>query len=360
MKELSIEEKAKRYDEAITKARNIVNSINVGLIGKDSFEAVFPELKENEESEGEKIREKLIDTFNFYGPAMNSPYLLGINRNDIVAWLEKQGEQKLVPDWMPKFLDELRSKKNYFDWCEHKDIEGGILAIIKWLNPNYFNGKDGEQKPADKVEPKFKVGDWLVHNERRNIIKVVNATPLVYEVVDVLGYHHTITDTAIENNYHLWTTKDAKTGDVLSDGTTIFIFEDLLSDGSVMSYCDYDTDSGESDAFCPLLMNLMCSKITPTTKEQHDTLMKAMTDAGYEWNAEKNELKKIEDEEYNGKDYGIDSLFHAQRILEKTLGSVEGYQSDDGILEHKCAISAVKKLYEQKPASITDELIEDY
>jgi len=63
---------------------------------------------------------------------------------------EKQGEQKHVPYWMPKFLDELRTKKNYFDWDEHKDIEGGILAIIKWMNPNYFNEKDGEQKPYGK------------------------------------------------------------------------------------------------------------------------------------------------------------------------------------------------------------------
>lgn len=52
----------------------------------------------------------------------------------------------------------------------------------------------------------------------------------------------------------------------------------------------------------------------------------------------------------NGEDYGIDSLYHAARILEKTLGEVDGYQSDDGILEHKCAIEAVKRLYEQKPA----------
>ena len=51
-----------------------------------------------------------------------------------------------------------------------------------------------------------------------------------------------------------------------------------------------------------------------------------------------------------GEDYGIDSLWHAQSILEKTLGKVEGYQSDDGILEHECAINAVKELYEQKPA----------
>ena len=52
----------------------------------------------------------------------------------------------------------------------------------------------------------------------------------------------------------------------------------------------------------------------------------------------------------NGEDYGIDSLYHAARILEKTLGDVEGYESDDGILEHKCAIEAVKRLYKQKPA----------
>jgi hypothetical protein len=48
-----------------------------------------------------------------------------------------------------------------------------------------------------------------------------------------------------------------------------------------------------------------------------------------------------------GEDYGIDGLYAAVDILKKTLGKVDGYQSDDGILEHKCAITAVKKLYEQ-------------
>ena len=54
-------------------------------------------------------------------------------------------------------------------------------------------------------------------------------------------------------------------------------------------------------------------------------------------------------------DYGIDGLYAAVDILQKTLGEVEGYQSDDGILEHKCAISAVKELYEQKPAEWSEE-----
>jgi len=56
-----------------------------------------------------------------------------------------------------------------------------------------------------------------------------------------------------------------------------------------------------------------------------------------------------------GEDYGIDGLYAAIDILKKTLGKVDGYQTDDGILEHKCAITAVKKLYNQKPAWWSEE-----
>jgi hypothetical protein len=149
----------------------------------------------------------------------------------------------------------------------------------------------GEKKPADNVEPKFKNGQWIVFN---------GLTLYVNEVVQ--GYYRTISINGIPNSYdwdidnlaRLWTIADAKDGDVLSDETTIFIFKDLLSDGSVMSYCDYDTDSGESDAFCPLSVNLLCSKIIPATKEQRDFLFSKMKEAGYKWDSEKKELKKIE------------------------------------------------------------------
>ena len=60
-------------------------------------------------------------------------------------------------------------------------------------------------------------------------------------------------------------------------------------------------------------------------------------------------------EEVNGEDYGIDGLYAAMDILNKTLGQVEGYQSDDGILEHKAAMTAVKKLYKQKPVELEKE-----
>ena len=169
----------------------------------------------------------------------------------------------------------------------------------KQKEPQVYKTKDdeiitySETNGYKVVEPKFKVGDWITNGLCAWRIDSIDE--------DMYYTNHCGIDCggdikSIDEEYHIWTINDAKPGDVLSDGTTVFIFKDLLSDGSVMSYCDYDTDSGESDAFCPLSMNLMCSKITPATKEQCDLLSQKMHEAGYEWDAEKKELKKIKQE----------------------------------------------------------------
>ena len=171
---------------------------------------------------------------------------------------------------------------------------------------------DSEKKKL--VEPKFHEGNWVVRG--KTVAQIHDIQEQYYIGLDINGNDFTSSRFLSDDKIHLWTIQDAKDGDVLSDGTTIFIFKDLLSDGSVMSYCDYDTNSGESDAFCPLSVNLMCSKITPATKEQHDTLLKAMADAGYTFDFNKKELNKIEqphawseDDERTIK--RIDSLLHA-------------------------------------------------
>ena len=52
-------------------------------------------------------------------------------------------------------------------------------------------------------------------------------------------------------------------------------------------------------------------------------------------------------------DYGLEI---ALDILEKTLGEVDGYQTDDGLSEHQTAIKAVKDtMKEQKPAEWSEE-----
>ena len=50
MKELSIEEKAKAYNEALEKAKAIYNKDFIPYC-KDALESIFPELKESEDLE---------------------------------------------------------------------------------------------------------------------------------------------------------------------------------------------------------------------------------------------------------------------------------------------------------------------
>lgn len=88
MKNLSIEEKAKRYDEALEKAEKWHNAPNVDKIptfGNRIIEDIFPELYE---SEDERIKNEIIDYISTADDKVLIPY------ESWIAWLEKQGEQK--------------------------------------------------------------------------------------------------------------------------------------------------------------------------------------------------------------------------------------------------------------------------
>ncbi len=144
------------------------------LEGKE-IEAIHTLIPELTESEDEKIGKILIELVSNDKAAGYTGFYeeRGITCDDAIAYLKKQKEQKTTPDWMPKFLDELRSKKNYFDWDEHRDIEGHILAIINWIAPDYFNVKEKVQKPILEVFG-FKVGDAVRLKDgdgRKHIIK---------------------------------------------------------------------------------------------------------------------------------------------------------------------------------------------
>lgn len=58
MKELSIEGKATRYDQAIKVAKSKIRNDKDHVLYEDDVMEIFPELKE---SEGEKIRKALIE-----------------------------------------------------------------------------------------------------------------------------------------------------------------------------------------------------------------------------------------------------------------------------------------------------------
>ena len=90
---LTIEQKAKRYDEAIEIARKIKNGEPINAPnGTVIPDVIFPELKEDED---EKIRKWLIGYFNQYiVDDMPQVFSNSLHVKDIISWLEKQGEQK--------------------------------------------------------------------------------------------------------------------------------------------------------------------------------------------------------------------------------------------------------------------------
>ena len=169
------------------------------------------------------------------------------------------------------------------------------VALLEWAA---WLEKQSEQKPVDKVESKFKVGDWII-----------NSVGALRHILDVnkTGYQTDkgwLTRDYYEKCFHLWTIQDAKDGDVLccENGWTC-IFKSLNSN-SFSSYCFMDCGKWfcELGGECHSLNEKLCGKIHPATKEQCDILFAKMKEAGYEWDAEKKELKKIEPKlinEYN-------------------------------------------------------------
>ena len=368
------------YKEKLEEAKKLYASANVDQ--KRVLESLFPELKESENVLVEKIRQDIISYLN-HRPIASMTESNATER--WLSWLEKQGEKSqdksVLEVWKDMRLEVYqqasgnRHEPNYtddstkmfsltdideiFEKIAEKQGErkvnyttlvetgnGGINTLVtRELSTNGYS----EQKSANEVEPKFKVGDWITNGDYT--WKIVEIKPLDYILQSQDGNIVDDTISHVDEQFHSFTLEDAKDGDILATepiDSYPFPFVAIYKNRGLdffNSYCFigldgkfYKGENGHS-----------IENIHPATKEQCDTLMKAMTDAGYEWDEEKKELKKIEDEEYNGEDYGIDCLFHAQRILEKTLGRVEGYQTDDGILSHKCAITAVKKLYRQKP-----------
>ena len=76
----TIEEKAKAYDEALERAKEMIDSKKT-FIGKECLEQIFPELRE---SEDERIRKKIIDIVKA------SPF--DEEKDILIAYLERQKE----------------------------------------------------------------------------------------------------------------------------------------------------------------------------------------------------------------------------------------------------------------------------
>ncbi len=252
MKELSIEEKAKAYDEAIKRVENIKTGKckTTFMFTEGLFEHIFPELKE---SEDEDILKGLISMCKT------------LCKTKWIAWLEKQGENK----------------------------------------------------PADKVEPKFQNGQWIVW---QNKCYKVNYNGCGYELIDQNGLSTSLEYVTVDENAHLWTIQDAKDGDVLvyRDGQWCFIYKGIVTEDTFKYYALL---SEKGITVNDAAFSLLTSCIIPATNEQRDLLFQKMKEAGYKWDAERKELRKIEQKpaEWSEEDesiaLGIEQLCYCASLL---------------------------------------------
>lgn len=272
----------KKYKEALERARNLYkDAIDMDEnIRAKQCEIIFPELKE---SEGEKMRNWILDELR-----LSYKWAAGdIDRCEellkAIAWLEKQnhdGKKWIYEDVYLKEKEQL--------------IQDGIDEVLE--NPQKYGlEKQGKQKTADKVEPKFKVGDWVVWDNKischiDNVYR--GKESLMYTITDANNMTRSYSVKDFDNNAHFWTIKDAKDGDVLKEDSCVFIINKMKSERTSIVYCCL-FDDGVFDLMGSTLSYDVDSTY-PATKEQRDLLFQKIREAGYEWNAEKKELRKME------------------------------------------------------------------
>ena len=323
------------YKEKLQEAKRLYESANADQ--KYVLESLFPELAG---SEDEQIRKELTkhlkEGVEGYMPAGDSS-----DYRRWLDWLEKQGKSSdQIHYWTEEEIEPIIS--DYLRGAEHY---GGMIGRLRCLKPKSLENQ-GEQKPAiemktpeeslgidsdtyneivdeciygeqksqrmisaeakeamygkpsDKVEPKFKVGDWVVYyrnDSSREVLQVYDIRDGRYYFTDNVHFSWSVKE--CDEKSHLWTIQDAKDGDVLyceNSGIEYIVMNNGINKcNNIDSYFEYNSEDG-FDIGVPSVLSAEEDIITPATNEQRDTLMKAMADAGYTFDFDKRELKKIE------------------------------------------------------------------
>lgn len=187
--------------------------------------------------------------------------------------------------------DAERIRKNCIHFLElqkqHHAATFEIEECIDWLETQ---GKNS----TDKTKPSFKVGDWII-TPKNKVLQITS--------IDDTSY--------CDEQCRFWTLEDGKDGDVLALSwledknlwEKIIIFKKYHSEG-IKGICSMPCVEGYGNTFkngklaftdeeVPYHSKTWTCNLHPATKEQRDTLERAMTNAGYRWNKEELKLEKI-------------------------------------------------------------------
>ena len=144
----------KKYKESLARAREIHFS-------KDEMEYIFPELKE---SEDENIRKAILSELDYLQNKEGWSDFGDYQIEDVIAWLEKQGEQKpvepqqdmLSQEKYAKAVDEcVYGEQKSAEWSEeYKMMLQYAIEHFERQKRNYTEGGDGKKAMQEFI-------DWL-------------------------------------------------------------------------------------------------------------------------------------------------------------------------------------------------------
>ena len=260
--------------------------------GKTTWEGFVPPCKFNDGDERVRkaILTGLIDCRD--APDLGWSNFGGIEIDDCIAWIEKQGEQKSNP----------------CEKCDHVMLNCQNVPCIK----TFDKGKSAleairEEKVdnANKIEPKFKIekDKWYVCirdlDDNYGGAKAFCKGSIYYSTKDetLIPENSNIPSEikyCVNHYFRPWTIEDAKDGDVLANKNgAIFINAGSSGGGTLDCYCylsvqnEFCIEEHKTGSW------LYKDDIKPATKEQCNLLFQRMKEAGYLWDAEKKDFEKL-------------------------------------------------------------------
>ena len=273
-----MEDYKQKYEEALARAR----VVNPGTKDYNIVTTIFPELKK---SEDELIREELI---HFLETCQDSRFIGNRKQEEWINWLEKQGDTSPTKDELEALrIAAYEPTKN---WNEK----------LQSLYEKLTCCEQGWQKSNNKIESKFKIGDWITFYGRP-AFKILKIEAEDNGILDYLlyqnGHDSFFNKEYVDKNARLWTIEDAKDGDILVDESKIFMYKWHINN-EIGFYASFSTKGENNLLFNGVSFGTLntIKNIYPATKEQRDLLSQKIKEAGYTWNADSKKFNWINHE----------------------------------------------------------------
>ena len=147
------------------------------------------------------------------------------------------------------------------------------------------------------VEPKFKVGDWIVRNNGSSDvpIQIYSLKKDRYLVTNMLGSKGEVM-LINQDKWNLWSIEDVIDGDILSakiDGDDYILIFKQIKDDWIETYGHYYITIDKFCAPTQMFCRDYQGTLHPATKKQRKTFFKKMHNEGYDWDPDKKELHNI-------------------------------------------------------------------